>query len=234
MKKWIPAALTSAVLGLGISANAFAYEPGDWVVRVGAATVAPDESSDMIDVAGLALLDGVSVDNNTQLGITATYMVSDHWGVELLAATPFSHDITVNGVGIPAGDTKHLPPTLSAQYYFADAGSKFQPYIGLGVNYTVFFDESVSGDLEAALGAITEPATGSTAPVPAELELDDSVGLAVQLGFDYAFSDSLGFNLAIWNIGIETEATIKTALADVSFDVDIDPWVYMVGLAYTF
>ena len=58
-------------LAMLLAAPAVAHEEGDWIVRVGAATVAPDESSDVIDVAGLVTLPGVDVDDNTQVGITA-------------------------------------------------------------------------------------------------------------------------------------------------------------------
>ena len=81
---------------------------------------------------------------------------------------------------------------------------------------------------------ITEPVTGSTDPVPANLDLDDSWGVAARAGFDYLFNDKWGVNVGVWWIDIDTEATVKTALADVKFDVEIDPWVYMVGLSYRF
>ena len=222
------------ISGLLTALPAFAYEAGDIIVRVGAATVAPNDDSDKIDVAGLALLDGVKVDSDTQLGITGTYMINSNWGVEVLAATPFQHNIEVKGVGIDAGSTKHLPPTVSFQYYPRGGQQGIQPYVGVGVNYTVFFEEDVDGALEGALGAITQPVTGGTAPVKADLELDNSVGLALQAGFDYPINEKLSLNAAIWYIDIDTEAKISTAIADVKFDVEIDPWVYMVGLAYKF
>ena len=213
---------------------AAAYDAGDIIVRVGAATVAPNDDSDKVDVAGLALLDGVELNSDTQLGITGTYMINQNWGVELLAATPFQHDLKVEGVGIDAGSSKHLPPTLSFQYYPRGGQNGVQPYVGVGINYTVFFDEGIDGQLEGALGAITQPVTGSTAPVKADLELDSSWGLAMQAGFDYPINESLSLNVAVWYIDIDTKAKISTAVADVRFDVEIDPWVYMVGLAYKF
>jgi outer membrane protein len=211
-----------------------AAEQGDWIVRVGAANVDPDVSSDPIDIAGLVTLDGVDVDDDTQLGITGTYMVRDKWGVSLLAATPFEHDITVKGVGIAAGSAKQLPPTLTLQWYPRGGSDGWQPYLGLGVNYTAFFDEEVDSELEAALGIITEPVTGSTAPVPASLDLENSWGVAVQAGVDIPINDKWAVNAGVWWIDIGTTATIGTALGDVKFDVDLDPWVYMIGVAYKF
>jgi outer membrane protein len=209
-------------------------QDGDWVLRVGAANVDPDTNSDEIDIAGLATLDGVDVDDDTQLGITITYMLADQWGLELLAATPFEHDMSVSGVGINAGSSKQLPPTLTAMWYPRGGKSGWQPYIGAGINYTYFFDEEVDRELEAALGIITEPVTGSTDPVKANLDLDDSWGFAAHAGVDVPLNDRWAFNASVWYIEIDTEATIGTALGDVKFDVELDPWVYMVGIAYSF
>ena len=99
------------------SAPSVAYEQGDWIIRAGAANVDPDTNSDKIDVAGLATLDGVDVDDDTQLGLTATYMLTDIWAIELLAATPFEHDINVQGAGIAAGSAKQLPSTVTVMWY---------------------------------------------------------------------------------------------------------------------
>jgi len=101
----------------------------------------------------------VDVDEDTQLLLNVTYMASSHVGVELLAATPFEHTVNTDGLNnfglkdVDMGKIKHLPPTLSALWYPMAPASKFQPFIGLGVNYTVFFDEDVSGEAKRALGA---------------------------------------------------------------------------------
>ena len=73
----------------------------------------------------------------------------------------------------------------------------------------------------------------------ADLDLDDSFGLAGQVGVDIPFSDRWSFNIGVWYIDIETKAEITAKAAGeevtkVKFDVDIDPWVYNVGVAYRF
>jgi len=235
MFKKSPLALAVLLAAGSWAMPGMAYEQGDWIVRVGAANVDPDTDSDKIDIAGLATLEGVDVDDNTQLGLTLTYMLTDIWAVELLAATPFNHDISVKGAPVEAGSTKHLPPTLTFMWYpMGGKDSKFQPFVGAGVNYTYFWDEDVDKELEAALGIITEPVTGSTDPVPAKLDLDDSWGVAARAGFDYNFNEHWGLNAGVWWIDIDTEATIKTDLANVKFDVELDPWVYMLGVSYKF
>lgn len=219
------------VLAVLCAAPAMAHEAGSWVVRAGAAMVSPNDDSDVIDVAGIVTLSGVEVGDDTQLGITAAYMFSDRFGVELLASTPFTHEITLKDLPVKAGDTKHLPPTVSLQWFPMDASARFQPYLGLGVNTTIFFEEDVDDELNLALDGIVGLPPGT---VDADLSLKQSWGLAAQLGFDYMLNENWLINGSIWYIDIKTEAKIKTAIADVKFDVDIDPYVYIFSVGYRF
>ncbi|MBM7456535.1 outer membrane protein [Oceanisphaera litoralis] len=118
-----------------LAPSAFAHQAGDILVRGGAINVSPTTDTN----------DALDVQSNTQLGLTLSYMITDNWGVELLAATPFSHDVNLGGSEV--ANVKHLPPSLMAQYYFGDARSKVRPYVGAGINYTFFFDEEGRGIL---------------------------------------------------------------------------------------
>ncbi|STW07631.1 outer membrane protein W [Klebsiella grimontii] len=71
----------------------------------------------------LGSLGGFNVSNNTQLGLTFTYMATENIGVELLAATPFRHKVGTAATGNIA-TVHHLPPTLMAQWYFGDSSSQ--------------------------------------------------------------------------------------------------------------
>jgi outer membrane protein len=169
----------------------------------------------------------VEVDDDTQLGIIPAMMVTDHWGFELLLATPFEHDVTVKGTPLDAGSIKHLPPTLSLQWYPRGNASGWQPYIGVGLNYTFIYDEDVDSDLKDALGALL-------GAEKVDLELQDSFGLSGQVGVDIPLNENWALNAGVWYIDIDTEAKIKTDVGSVKFDVDIDPWVYNFGIAYKF
>ena len=105
MKKLTVAALAVTTL---LSGSAFAHEAGEFFMRAGSATVRPTEGAG----GTLGSLGGFSVTNNTQLGLTFTYMATDNIGVELLAATPFRHKIGTRATGDIA-TVHHLPPTNS-------------------------------------------------------------------------------------------------------------------------
>eukprot|EP00752_Nemacystus_decipiens_P017058 g15275.t1 len=200
---------------------------GSILVRAGLANVSPDASSSALTLDGVAIGSSeADVDDNTQLGLTFAYMFHDNFAVEVLASTPFKHDITaetgVLGLGeIDAGQTKHLPPTVSLLYYPNDNSSRFQPYVGAGVNYTLFFDETVDSELEAVLG------DGS-------LELDPSWGWSAQVGVDYMINDRMFINGSVWWIDIDTDADFRFPNNRITTQVDIDPLVYQFTLGWRF
>ena len=211
----------------GVTTEVLAYQAGDWIVRAGVASVDPDDDSSKLHLNGTPLAGTkATVDDDQQLGLTATYMIDSHLGVSLLAATPFEHDIKAKGVGsssIDAGSSKQLPPTLTLQFFPMDGSSAFQPYLGVGVNFTTFFDENVDGELESVMGS------------KGDLSLEDSWGLAGQVGADYLFSEHWMISASIWYLDIDTEAEFKFKNGNrVTADVDVDPWVYMLGVGYKF
>jgi outer membrane protein len=164
-----------------IAQPAMGHEKGDWILRGGAIVVAPDESSDAIDVAGIVTLPGVDVDEETQI--------------------------------------------------FGETSAAFRPFVGVGLNATIFFEEDVSSELNLALDGIVGLPAGT---VDADLSLDDSYGLAAQVGFDYMINENWLINGTVWWMDIDTEAKVSTAIADVKFDVEIDPVVYLLSVGYRF
>src|SRR5690606_5235793 len=87
---------TASLLAAALAAPlAQAHQAGDIIVRAGAITVDPREDSGAISTAVTGSLAGSSatLDSDTQLGLNFAYMVTDNIGIELLAATPFSHDV---------------------------------------------------------------------------------------------------------------------------------------------
>lgn len=198
--------VATAVLAaaFGASGQALATEPGDWLFRVGASTVSPNDGS-----SGVVPDDDVEVDDGSSLTFSFTYMFEKNMGVEILAALPFEHDIDLDGVGKIA-EIEHLPPTVSFEYHFKP-DSDVRPYAGVGINYTTFMNE----DEKAVI---------------TDIDLDDSTGLAVHGGVDIDINKDWFFNASLRYIDIET--TADTNLGDI--DVDIDPWVYTLGVGTTF
>lgn len=209
--------LAGTAILFSASALVQAHEAGDLILRAGIGVVEP--KSDNLYVP--ALDSTVQVDSGTSLTLTGTYMMTDNWAFDVLASWPFKHDIDVDGsINAPLGETEHLPPTFSIQYHFLpDAG--FQPYVGLGVNYTIFLSEEVTA--EAVSLGITD------------LSLDDSLGVAAQVGADWILNDKWMVHFEARWINIESDATVTLggSSADIG-TVEIDPYVLAIEIGYRF
>lgn len=221
-----PVVVTSLLAMCFSVSVAHAHKANDVIVRAGAVYVNPKNSSDHVEVAGAKSDLKAEANTDVQLGLNFQYMITDNIGVELLGATPFSHDLSLKGgnstglSGAQLGKIKHLPPTLSAVWYPLDSNYKVQPYVGLGINYTFFFDEELSNEAKQA---------GFRG-----LDLDSSWGWAAQIGVDYSFADNWLLNAQVRYIDISTTATTHLGNVKVKADYDLDPWVAMVSLGYRF
>ncbi|MBL8201520.1 MAG: OmpA family protein [Chromatiales bacterium] len=211
----------SLQLGIALAAAGLCLQPltataakGDWLLRGGIGIV--DPKSDNLTLSPEA---EVQVGTGTSFTLEGTYMLADHWGVELLLAYPFTHDVDIDGAE-GAGNiaqVDHLPPTLSLQYHFNPNG-KFRPYIGAGLNYTTFFNEKTKGALSDT-----------------SLELDDSWGAAGQIGADVSLNDNWFLNLAVRYIDIDSDAKLTDDVGTTELGtVEIDPFIYQAQVGYRF
>ena len=220
MRNYIYTIIAVQIIIINIPAS-FAYDQGTWFARIGPALIEPNDSSS--DVDGIPN-SGVRVDNDITLGFTIGYMLTPKFAIELLGVTPANHDLrgkgSIGSLG-KIGDVDVFPPTLSLQYHFNNLGN-LHPYIGAGVNYTHFPDENVSSSLDLALGGKTS------------LDVDDSWGLAAQAGTDFSMGENWFLNTAVWYVDIDADATLKTGSVRRDVDIDIDPWVFFVGVGRKF
>ncbi len=240
----------AASLGLS-SLPVMAHDAGDWLVRGRIININPNDGNDGVTKSGGALTsfgvaDGlvpgteVSVEDAWTLDIDITYMITDHWGVELLLDPSTKHDVVASGSTYPALDTvtngavppvaigatiietRVLPPALIAQYHFMPH-EQIQPYVGLGLNFTLFFDESVTEGANTSLLGVTD------------LELENSFGIAAQIGADFIMDNGWFANVDLKYIDINTTAKFNSgALGYSEADVDIDPWVIGFGIGKAF
>lgn len=195
-------ALVTAVSMALAAPAALSHEAGNWLVRGGFHSIQP--KSDNGDV--------VEVKNDTMFTFDVVYMITRNWGVELLAALPFEHDIALVD-GPTVASTKHLPPTLSVVYHLLPEAA-IQPYVGLGLNVTLFFDEDTRG-----------PLAGSN------LSLDNSVGAAAVVGVDIELGSNWFLNADVRYLDIETDAKLDGVALET---VEIDPWAFGLNLGYRF
>lgn len=213
MKTTLPAVLLLAS-AVGLAAPAAAQSKGDWTLGVGLHNVAPKSDNGSLDATALELgrLPPTDIGDSVRPTITFEYFIADNLGVEVLAALPFEHDISIRGIG-KVGSTRHLPPVVSLQYHFANR-SRVTPFVGLGVNYTRFFDEDTSGAL-----------------ADTRLQLDDSFGLAARVGMDVALSERSALRLDARWADIGSDVSVNGVGIG---KADIDPLVYGAAIVTTF
>jgi outer membrane protein len=185
-----------------------------WLVRLRALAVVPDEDSEIEGIGGEA-----EVDDAFTGELDISYFFTENIAAEMIFGVA-PHDVeAVNTAAgdIDLGDVWLLPPTLTLQYHFMPA-AQFRPYVGAGINYTIFFGED-EGD------------------VADDIEYDDGFGYALQAGFDWGLNEKWGINVDVKKIWLETDVEVDatTALgAVVDAEVDLDPWFIGVGVSYKF
>jgi len=203
----------SAAVAVAIATPALAHSAGDWTLGVGVHVVDPKSNAGNLDATALGLgrLPSTRIDTDARPTITGEYFIRDGLGIEVLAALPFQHKIKIDGVG-KVGSTKHLPPVVSLQYHF-NSGAKVSPFVGIGVNYTKFFNERTQGAL-----------AGTT------LKLDASWGLAGHVGVDIQLNPRYALRLDARYIEISSDVRVNGLKLG---KAHIDPLVYGAALVVT-
>jgi outer membrane protein len=184
-----------------------------WMIRGRALFVVPQESA-KLKLGGAPIVGGdVNISNSVVPELDISYFFTKNIAVELiLGVTP--HNVKGAGTlaGARIGSAWLLPPTLMLQYHFTDLGP-FKPYVGVGVNYTVFFNEKAKGGFTS-------------------FDLKDTFGLALQAGVDYMIDQHWGINFDVKKIFLEPKVKVNNGL--ITGKVKIDPWLIGAGVTYRF
>jgi outer membrane protein len=203
----------SAAAALCAALPAQAQSQGDILVRIGITDVTPKVKSGALSAPTLPNT-RIDVTGDTVMGGGVTYMLTDNWSVDLPLALPLHNRIkgadAIGGSG-QIGSTKALPATLFGQYRFLDSGAKWRPYVGLGLTYASFFEETGNNTL-----------TGLTNPggAPTGLRIKDKFALTEQVGLTYAFSPKCFAEFMAAKTQLKTRSTLTTGQ---TIDTTLDP-----------
>ncbi|MFZ1498586.1 MAG: OmpW family outer membrane protein [Giesbergeria sp.] len=218
--RWVAGALLLAAAPL-----VQAQSTGSLLVRGGFTQISPDVSSGNLTAPSFANTK-VDVLSDTQLSGGITYMLTDHWAVDVPLALPFKHDTVgagaIAGVG-KIGEVKALPVTIFAQYRFLEPQAKIRPYVGLGLTYAKFYKERGT----AALNGLT----GGTPAHPTLLSAESKLGLTPQVGVSIALNDRWFVDLAYYKTFVKTRNTLSTGQ---HIDIKLNPDVFAIGVGYRF
>lgn len=189
-----------------------AAAPAEWsrfMVRARVIGVLPDSS------AKLNIRGGAHISDDVMPEIDFSYFFTPNLAVEVICCAS-KHAIKGRGAidGLRIGDTWVIPATVTAQYHFTNFGA-FKPYVGAGVNYSIYFNEDGG-------------------PGISRLKLKNSVGVAAQVGFDYMIDEHWGLNVDVKKIYMEPKIRLNAGGADVRGRAKINPWVVGAGVTYRF
>jgi len=194
-----------------------------WQIRVRGVGVVPDESAKIGVIGG-----DVNISNTLIPELDFTYFFTKNISAELILGTT-KHEVSTVGSDISAiggptsanidlGSVYLLPPTLTAQYHFF-TDEVFRPYVGAGVNYTIFYNEKQGSVVKG-------------------IEYENALGYAFQAGFDLMINDKFFVNVDVKKLFLKTDvkvdaSNLATGLS-LPAEVEINPWLIGFGVGMKF
>ena len=157
----------------------------------------------------------VDIDPDEVPEIDFTYFITNNWAAELILATT-RHRVSDNNStlgNVDLGKVSLIPPILTLQYHFMPDG-KYRPYVGARINYTIFYNEKAPGTTVTAIS------------------YEDGFGWALQAGIDIGIIDRVAINFDVKKAYLSSDVNLNNGA--ILADVDLDPWVFGIGLAYRF
>ncbi|MER8421729.1 OmpW family protein [Mesorhizobium sp. M1329] len=185
--------------------------PSPWQIRLRALGVITEDSGYVNAVPGSDL----SYSNTVTPELDISYFFTDNVAAELVLGTTYANiegQGTIGGLG-NIGKVWLLPPTLTLQYHFTNFGA-FKPYVGAGVNYTIFYNQDV-GSADA-------------------LKVKNTFGTALQVGFDYMVDQHWGVNFDVKKLFLQPDFEVTVNGAKVTGKAELDPWLIGAGVTYRF
>lgn len=225
--------ISTLSVALFSSSSLMAVEKGDTLINVRLLNVSPDISTNQVIASGAPLAPpaGIDVDGATSLGVDITYMMTNHFGIELMLDTSSKHDIkgTGNLAGVSVGDVTVLPPSVIALWYFSPK-SNVRPYVGAGLNYTLFLSEGTTGEFTSTMNTVLGGGVTST-----DVSVDDAFGLVAQVGVDIDVNKDWYLSFDAKYIDMDTTAKIEVNGANAAtVDFDVNPLVLGIGIGTKF
>jgi outer membrane protein len=221
-KLWVGALALLAGIAGAVPANA-GDSNGNLQVKLGVTGALFDDNTKSVVVNGVTPLPDQAETNDTVLPtLMITYFLDKNWALELFCC--FAQVNVTGKTGTLAtlgklGSTWAFPPILTLQYHFDGFGA-LKPYVGAGVEWIHYFDESSN--------------------IGGGANFDDSYGFALQVGTDIDLGDGWSLGLDAKKVWEDTKITWTGATsgglngATVVAKHDLDPWFLTANLGYRF
>jgi outer membrane protein len=208
--KSLVAAMAAIASLAPIVAYAQVAEENPWMLRVRAVDLLwQNGQTDTVSTAN------VKAKNQLIPEFDISYFFTKNIAAELVLTWPQQVNITAGPGNTNVGKISALPPSLLIQYHFTDLGA-FKPYIGAGVNYTIFGNRQ------------NFPGLGNSVQVD-----QNSVGFVAQVGTDYMFDKNWGMNLDLKYATMSTNVTTVQGNNNLG-KLTLNPFMPAIGVTYKF
>ena len=149
-----------------------------------------------------------------------SYFFTKNIAAELVLTYPQRVNIYSNLTAGPTGTVTALPPSLLLQYHFTDLGA-FKPYVGAGINYTIFSNRS-----NFSVGGTNNYLTVD----------QNSVGFVGQIGADYLLDKTWGVHVDVKYATMSSNVTGSGPLSSLGNigKLTLNPLMPAVGVTYKF
>lgn len=210
---------TTALLCSATAASAQSnplYSKGDWVIGVNAARVFTNEEFDSVSAAGSPVPGAaLSINDDTTVSFDVSYFVSSRIALNLFGGVPASASLQGEGAlaGLALGETDYGPAILSLQYHLP-VTDRIDAYAGAGVARLLFLNEQD--------GAVSN------------FDVKDAWAPALQVGTRYRIAGNWMANLDVRYVPFDAEITGALGPAPVAAEVEVDPVILNIGVAYRF
>jgi outer membrane protein len=123
---------------------------------------------------------------------------------------------------VEVSSARWIAPTLLLEYRLLDENNPWQPFIGVGVNYTTFYDRTTTAAGNAAFGG------------PTRLSLTASVGPAATIGVGYHLSGPWHVYGSYSIAQVKTDLSANTAGVVRTTNISFAPQTLIFSLGYSF
>jgi outer membrane protein len=179
---------------------------GDFQVKLGVTGLIFDDKTTSTNVPGLT----AEVNDTVIPTLMLNYYLTNNWSIELFCCFAQLNVEGKTAITSKLASTWVFPPMLTAQYHF-DGMGPFRPYLGAGVQYIHYFDESSN--------------------IGGSVDFRDSWGFVLQAGADWDLGQG-------WSLGLDAKKVWEDTRLNYSLPAfaehDLDPWVVTANLGYRF
>jgi len=221
----------TSVLILMSGSPAFSDEVKSNSVRIGFYDVFYHASA--TDITGPYVPAGVNLDVNDVKTLYFAYIrrLTPDWDLEIAAGLPPKTETVGKGpatVGSVAyngqviSTAKWFAPTILINYNILSEEHKFRPYIGVGINYTTFYDRRSTAAGDAASGG------------PTKISLTASVGPAATAGLSFKPTPNWGIYASYSITRVNSHLTTNTAGVFRTSSIKFGPQALVISAGYAF